>query len=108
MRLEDDLVEIGFVSQGATRTGGQQWMFEYNRFLTFAVHDFGDELLFSWAFNLGAFFLERGMQVGAGETSFQELYPRSDVKLDRDAEAVRSEINRTLGLLRFDLGDPGL
>ena len=48
------------------------------------------------------------MQIGAGETSFQELYPRHDVRLAVDVDAVGAEISRTLGRLRLDLGDPTL
>lgn len=65
-------------------------------------------MVVSWAFELGEFLLTRGMQIGAGETSFQELYPQHDVRLPRDADAVRAEISRVLAELRFDLGDPSL
>lgn len=97
--------DTGFVDQGRTRRGGRQWSLEWNRHLTFDVHEFDEGIVFTWSFNLGEYFLERGMQIGAGETTFQELYPRSDVKLARDEQAVRAEISRTLGLLRLDLGD---
>lgn len=97
--------ETGFADQGRTRRGGRQWSLEWNRYLTFHVHEFEDAIVFTWSFDLGEFFLDRGMQIGAGETSFQELYPRSDVKLAHDEEAVRTEISRTLGRLRLDLGD---
>jgi hypothetical protein len=104
----DEMTSIGFVDQGGSRRGGRQWSLEFNRFLTFQVHDFGDELVFTWAFLLGDFFLEQGMQVGAGETTFQELYPQHDVRLRVDGDAVAGEISRTLRRLRLDLGDPGL
>lgn len=97
--------ETGFVDQGRTRRGGRQWSLEWNRYLTFDVHEFDDGIVFTWSFGLGEFVLERGMQIGAGETSFQELYPRNDVKLSRDEDAVRAEISRTLARLRLDLGD---
>lgn len=103
-----DMRALGFVDQGASRRGGRHWTLGFNRFLTFTVHDFGDEVVFTWVFLLGDFFLERGMQVGAGETTFQELYPRHDVRLRVDADAVGTEITRTLRSLRFDFGDPGL
>lgn len=97
--------ETGFVDQGRTRRGGRQWSLEWNRHLTFDVHEFENGIVFTWSFDLGEFFLERDMQIGAGETSFQELYPRKDVKLAHDEQAVRAEISRTLGRLRLDLGD---
>ena len=106
--FEDELESLGFVRQGASRRGGDLWRLEFNRYLVFTVHDYGDDLLFTWAVAFGEFMLERGMQVGAGETTFQELYPRNDVRLPVDAEAVRAEITRTLGRLRFDLGAPDL
>ncbi|MGH3441030.1 MAG: hypothetical protein ACRDUY_03090 [Nitriliruptorales bacterium] len=99
---------LGFVDQGASRRGGRLWTLDFNRFLTFSAHDFGEELVFSWSFDLGEFVLEYDMQIGAGETTFQELYPRHDVRLPVDADAVSREISRTLGLLRFDLGHPDL
>lgn len=99
---------LGFVDQGQSRRGGRLWNLDFNRFLTFSVHDFGEEVVFSWSFDLGEFFLEYDMQIGAGETSFQELYPRHDVRLPVDVDAISREISRTLGRLRFDLGDPGL
>ncbi len=106
--FEAELEALGFVDQGTTRWGGRSWVLEFNRFLTFTVHDHGDEAIFTWAFALGDYVLERGMQIGAGETSFQELYPSHDVRLPADPEAVRAEITRTVRLLRFDLADPGL
>lgn len=102
------LTGLGFVHQGSTRRGGEQWSLEFNRFLTFTLSDLGDGLVFSWVFALGEYVIERGMQIGAGETSFQELYPQRDVRLTYDADAVRAEVTRTLRALAFDLGDPAL
>lgn len=102
------MAALGFVNQGASRRGGRLWTLDFNRFLVFSVHDFGDELVFSWSFGLGEFVLEYDMQIGAAETSFQELYPRHDVRLPVDADAVSREVSRALGLLRFDLGHPDL
>jgi hypothetical protein len=104
-----ELESLGFVDQGTSRMGGHQWTFTRNRFLTFTAHHFGGgEIVLTWTFELGEFALERDMQIGAGETSIQELYPRYDVKLPADANAVRGEVERVLGLLRFDLGAPDL
>lgn len=102
------IASLGFVDQGPSRWGGRVWSLEFNRFLTFTIHDFGKELVFSWVCALGELVLERGMQIGAGETTFQELYPRNDVRLPVNVESVRAEITRTLRLLRLDLGDPAL
>lgn len=99
---------LGFVDQGQSRRGGRLWTMSFNRFLTFSVHDFGDELVLSWSFDLGEYFLENDMQIGAAETSFQELYPRHDVRLPVDVDALSREIARALGRLRLDLADPGL
>lgn len=107
--LPRDLLEIGFLPTAETRRGGQQWVREHNRFLTFTLHRYGeDELVLTWTFELGDFCLERGMQIGAAETSFQELYPVSDVRVPAEVDAVRAEVHRVLGRLRFDLGDPSL
>ncbi len=106
--FEAELEALGFVDQGMTRWGGRSWLLEFNRFVTFTVHDHGDEVVFTWACALGDYMLERGMQIGAGETSFQELYPSHDVRLPADPDALRAEISRSLHRLRFDLGDPGL
>lgn len=104
----DALAGLGFVHQGATRRGGEQWTLEFNRFLTFTLNDLGDSVVFSWVFALGDYILERGMQIGAGETSFQELYPQHDVRLPHEPDAIRIEVTRTLRTLQFDLGDPSL
>lgn len=107
--LPRGLQELGFLPQGQTRRGGQQWVREHNRFLVFTLHHFGgDELVLTWSFELGEFFVERGMQIGAAETSFQELYPANDVRVPAEVDAVRAEVRRILGHLRFDLGDPTL
>ncbi|HEX2029245.1 MAG TPA: hypothetical protein VHF25_14720, partial [Nitriliruptorales bacterium] len=55
-----DMRALGFLDQGVSRRGGRQWTLGFNRFLTFTVHDFGDEVMFTWVFLLGDFFLERG------------------------------------------------
>lgn len=106
--FEDQLEALGFRAQGASRRGGTMWVLEFNRFLTFTLHDYRDEVLLTWSFGLGEYLLGQGMQVGAGETSFQELYPQHDVKLPIDVEAVGAEITRVLSRLRFDFGDPAL
>ena len=106
--FEDELESLGFVDQGGSRRGGHQWSLQFNSYLTFTVHDFDDSLMLTWSFNLGEYVLTRGMQIGAAETSFQELYPRNDVKLPVDADAVGREITRVLTTLRLDLGDPSI
>lgn len=106
--FDDDLEELGFRAQGRSRRGGTMWVLPFNRFLTFTLHDYRDSLVFTWSFDLGEFLLERGWQIGAAETSFQELYPQRDVRLAVDIAAVEAEITRTLRSLRLDLGDPGL
>lgn len=84
------------------------WVLEFNRFLTFTIHDYRDAVVLTWAFDLGEFMLERGWQIGAADTSFQELYPQRDVRLALDIAAVEAEITRVLSTLRLDLGDPSL
>jgi len=106
--LDDELHSLGFAHAGDSRRGGRQWALEFNRFLTITLHDFSDHMILTWSFRLGDYLLERGWQIGAAETSFQELYPRSDVKLDREIGAVEAEITRVLGTLRLDLGTPNL
>ncbi|MFP5309344.1 MAG: hypothetical protein ACLGIR_07160 [Actinomycetes bacterium] len=106
--FDDEIEELGFVASGQSRRGGRMWQLAFNRFLTFTLHDYHDAIVFTWSFQLGEHLLERGLLVGAGETSFQELYPQNDVKLPLDISAVEAEIRRTLLLLRLDLGDPAL
>ncbi len=108
LTFEDELEAIGFVAGGASRRGGRMWQLDFNRFLTFSLHDYGDDVVLTWTFLFGDFALERGWQVGAGETTFQELYPQRDVRLSVDVAAIRAEITRVLGTLRLDLGDPTL
>lgn len=106
--FEAELAAMGFVDAGETRWGGQQWQLDQNRHLTFTVHRFPgeDEVVVTWRVELGDFFLERGMQIGAGETSFQELYPAVDVRVPATADDVAAEIVRTRQRLLLDLAAP--
>lgn len=106
--LGDELVGLGFAKQGESRRGGVMWELEFNTYLRFTLHDYDDHVVLTWRCELGDYLLTRGMQVGAAETSFQELYPQRDSRLDPDIESVRAEITRVLSTLRFDLADPGL
>lgn len=106
--FDDELEQLGFRASGASRRGGRLWSLAFNRFLTFTLHDYHDAVVLTWGFALGEFLEERGFVLGSGETSFHELFPRTDVRLPLDIESVRAEITRVLGTLRFDLADPQL
>lgn len=106
--FDDELEELGFRAQGHSRRGGVMWTLSFNRFLSFTLHDYRDALVLTWSFDLGEFMLERGWQIGAADTSFQELYPQRDVRLPVRIDAVEAEIRRVLGSLRLDLADPSL
>lgn len=99
-----DLTELGFtITQGSRRSVMASLTF--NRYLTFTVHDYGDCCVVSWVVSLGEFAEENGWVLGVTDTSAAELYPRADVRLARDSDAVRAEISRTLQTLRIDFGD---
>jgi hypothetical protein len=106
--FDDELESLGFQPSGSSRRGGRLWTLSFNRFLTFTLHDYHDAVLLTWAFALGEFVEERGFTIGSGETSFHELFPRRDVRLPLDIDAVGGEITRVLARLRLDLGDPQL
>lgn len=106
--FDDELEALGFRVAGSSKRGGRLWALPFNRFLTFTVHDYHDTVLLTWAFALGEYLEERGFVLGSGETSFHELFPRTDVRLPLDIDAVGGEITRVLSSLRLDLGDPGL
>ena len=106
--FDDQLEQLGFRVQGSSRRGGRMWTLAFNRFLTFTLHDYQDAIVLTWSVALGDYALERGWQIGASETSIQELYPQTDVRLPLDAEAVRGEVTRVLSTLRLDLGDPSI
>lgn len=106
--FEDELEELGFREQGQTRRGGRIWQLPFNNYLTFSLHDYHDSVVMSWAFAWGDYVEQRGWVMGSGETSFHELYPQRDVRLEVDIAAVEGEIRRVLGSLRLDLGDPSL
>lgn len=100
---------LGFVFVQEDRRGTFQFARQPNRFLTEWVHDYGDEALFTWEFDLGEFCETLGWQIGAAETSFQILYPRFDVRIARDLEAVAAEVQRLESqLATVDLSDPSL
>lgn len=114
--FEDELEALGFQRHGTSRRGGRMWALAFNRHLTFTVHDhYGQDgavgdgaVLLTWSFALGEYLLERGLQLGAGDTSYQELYPQRDVRVPADIDSVGGEITRVLTSLRLDLGDPSL
>lgn len=100
---------LGFVFVQEDRRGTFQFARQPNRFLTEWVHDYGDEALFTWEFDLGEFCETLGWQIGAAETSFQILYPRFDVRIARDLDAVAAEVQRLESqLATVDLSDPSL
>lgn len=106
--FDDQLESLGFRTQGHSRRGGTMWVLPFNRFLTFTVHDYRDRIVFTWSFDLGEYVLERGWQIGAADTTFQQLFPQRDVRLPLDIASVETEITRVLTTLRLDLGDPEL
>lgn len=106
--FEDELEALGFRSQGSSRRGGDMWMLEFNSYLSFAVHAYPDEVMLTWSVALGEFCADRGWMLGTGEASLHELYPREDVRLPADVDAIGSEITRVLDELRLDLAAPHL
>ena len=106
--FDDELEALGFRAQGESRRGGRMWTLPFNRYLTFMLHDYHDNIVLTWSFELGDYLLARGWQVSTTDTSTTELYPQHDVKLPLDAAALRGEITRVLSTLRLDLGDPSL
>lgn len=105
----EELANLGFAVQQRDRRGTTQYARRPNRFLTEWVHDYGDEALFTWEFDLGEFCSSAGWQIGAAEHSFQILYPQFDVRIARDLEAVAVEIQRLEQQLgHLDLVDPAL
>ena len=106
--FDDELESLGFRVQGSSRRGGRLWALPFNRFLTFALHDYDDAVVLTWSIALGDYVIERGWQSSTTDTSAAELYPQHDVRLPLDIEAVKGEITRVLSTLRIDLGDPAL
>lgn len=103
------LAMLGFVFVQEDRRGTLQFARKPNRYLTEWVHDYGDEALFTWEFDLGEFCGAVGWQIGAAETSFQILYPQFDVQIARDIDAVAAEVQRLESRLNgLDLADPAL
>lgn len=100
------LTELGFtITQASRRSVTASLVF--NRYLTFTAHDYGDCCVISWVVALGEFAEANGWVLGVTDTSAAEMYPRADVRLARDGDAVRAEISRTLQTLRIDFGDLG-
>lgn len=107
-RFADDLAALGFRPSGASRRGGRMWSLALNRFLTFVLHGYDDAVVLTWSFALGEYLEERGLRTSVTDASVIELYPRADVRVPADIEAVGAEITRVLASLRLDLGDPSL
>jgi hypothetical protein len=108
-QFHDELSTLGFILAQRDRRGVAQYARTANRYLTEWVHDYGDEALFTWEFDLGTFCEHNNWQIGAAETSFQILYPQFDVRIARDIEAVTIEIQRLeKQLSNLDLSDPAL
>ena len=109
MDFVEGLETLGFEAVQRDRRGTVQYARRPNRYLTEWVHDDGDEVLFTWEFDLGEFCAAVGWQIGAAETSFQILYPQYDVATVRDIDAVAAEVSRLEQRLgRLDLTDPAL
>jgi hypothetical protein len=108
-QFHDELSVLGFMLAQRDRRGVSQYARKPNRYLTEWVHDYGDEALFTWEFDLGTFCEHNGWQIGAAETSFQILYPQFDARIARDIEAVAVEVQRLeKQLSSLDLSDPAL
>ncbi|MDP8970399.1 MAG: hypothetical protein M3N52_07890 [Actinomycetota bacterium] len=107
--FHEELTSLGFRLVQRDRRGVVQYARRPNRYLTEWVHDYGDEALFTWEFDLGEFCSNVGWQIGAAETSFQILYPQYDAKIARDIDAVALEVRRLEQQLNgLDLADPAL
>jgi hypothetical protein len=106
--FDDGLEALGFRVQGESRRGGRMWALPFNRYLTFTLHDYHDAVVLTWSFAFGDFLVDRGWQSSTTDASVAEIYPRRDVRLPVDIEAVGGEITRVLASLRLDLGDPAL
>ncbi|CAN5362062.1 hypothetical protein BH23ACT9_BH23ACT9_16310 [soil metagenome] len=107
--LHAELESLGFRAVQADRKGVVQYARQPNRFLIEWVHDDGAELLFTWEFDLGEFCESVGWHLASGDTSLQILYPRYDIKIARDLEAVAIEVQRLEDQMRgLDLSDPSL
>jgi hypothetical protein len=107
--LHEELTALGFVAVQTDRRGTVQYARAANRYLTEWVHDDGRELLFTWEFDLGEFCESVGWHLASGDTSIQILYPKYDVRIARDLEAVALEVQRLESQLRgLDLSDPSL
>ena len=104
--FDDQLLQLGFRVQSSSRRGGRMWALPFNRFLTFVLHDYHDALVLSWSFALGEYLEERGWRSSVTDVSVMELFPRADVRLPLDSEAVGGELTRVLASLRLALGDP--
>lgn len=106
--FDDELERIGFRPHGSSRRGGKMWVLAFNRYLTFVLHDYQDAVVLTWAFALGEFVDERGWRSSMTDLTTAEIYPKTDVKLPLDVEAIGAEITRVLRSLRLDLGAPEL
>ncbi len=84
------------------------WVLPFNRYLTFVLHDYQDAVVLTWAFALGEFVDERGWRSSMTDLTTAEIYPKTDVKLPLDVEAIGGEITRVLRSLELELGAPEL
>lgn len=108
MTFDEQLEVIGFRVQGVSRRGGRMWALPFNRYLTFVLHDYDDAVVLTWALSFGDLAETRGWRSSVTDLSTMELYPRADVRLPLDIEAIGAEITRVLGTLQLDLGSRDL
>jgi hypothetical protein len=106
--FDDQLESLGFRVAGSSRRGGRRWDLAFNRILTFMLHDYDDHVVMTWSCELGRLLDERHWSVSPTDVAELEMFPRADVRLPLDIDAVTAEITRVLTTLRIDLGDPGL
>lgn len=102
--FEDGLEALGFELGGSSRRGGRMWHLQFNSLLEFVLHDYDDAVVLSWSFGLGEFAARQGWVLGTGELSFHDLYPKHDVRLPVEIQAVEAELRRTLATMRVDFG----
>jgi hypothetical protein len=98
----DALGQLGFsASQDRPSRGAQAFAFTPNRFLTYWVHVYDDDMaLFTWEFAITDFLLERGIQLGSSETLNLFMFPKEDERGPQEAAWLAGAMDRVEERLR--------
>ena len=109
MDFDETLARLGFApSQDRPSRGLRTYAAHPNPYLTYWVHAYDDgSALFTWEFAITDYLLERGMQLGSGETLNVYMFPARDERGRQESGWLVAVLDRAEAALRsIDFANP--